>query len=139
MKSLKKTTNRIIVLSALFLSVILIFLYYFYKNNQSEELGCGNKEIVPICGTKNLSSKAQEGKQLFNSTCAACHKLDSKSTGPAFRNTDSLVYKKWLSYKRLEIDTTKFEKLKVDYHRNLSKNNFTDSDLEKIYAYLSGS
>ncbi|MFK7748831.1 MAG: c-type cytochrome, partial [Kordia sp.] len=29
------------------------------------------------------------GKALFNANCAACHKLDSKSTGPMLRNIEA--------------------------------------------------
>ncbi len=137
MKSLQKITNKILILSSIFLVVVVAVFCFFYNQSEPKQFVCATKSI-PICGTKNLSSKAQEGKQLFNSICAACHKLDSKSIGPALRNTDSIVFQKWLSHQKFKIDTTKIDKLKIDYHRNLSKENFTASDLKKIYAYVSG-
>ena len=39
---------------------------------------------------------AVKGKELFNANCAACHKLDNKSTGPALRNVASKYDKEWI-------------------------------------------
>ena len=36
------------------------------------------------------------GKALFNSNCAACHKLDAKATGPALRGVANKYDKAWL-------------------------------------------
>lgn len=37
-----------------------------------------------------------KGKELFNSNCAACHKLDAKSTGPALRGVADKYDREWL-------------------------------------------
>ena len=37
-----------------------------------------------------------KGKELFNSQCAACHKLDAKMTGPALRGISSRLTNDWL-------------------------------------------
>lgn len=37
-----------------------------------------------------------KGKALFNSNCAACHKLDAKSTGPALRGVATKFEREWL-------------------------------------------
>ncbi|MFC4739298.1 c-type cytochrome [Flavobacterium ponti] len=39
---------------------------------------------------------AVKGKELFNANCAACHKLDAKSTGPALRNVADKYDKEWI-------------------------------------------
>ncbi len=39
---------------------------------------------------------AVAGKALFNSNCAACHKMDGKSTGPALRGVVGKHSKEWL-------------------------------------------
>ncbi|MFN3755230.1 cytochrome c [Flavobacterium sp.] len=139
MNPFQKTTRKILVSASIFLIFIISLFYIFYNNSEPKKFVCKIGANLPVCGTKNLSPEAEQGKQLFNSTCAACHKLDAKSIGPALRNTDSIVFEKWLNYKNLKIDSLKFDKLKIDYHRNLSKKNFTESELKKIYAYISGS
>ncbi|OCB74330.1 c-type cytochrome [Flavobacterium crassostreae] len=42
------------------------------------------------------SADPVKGKELFNSNCAACHKLDAKSTGPALRGIASKHEMAWL-------------------------------------------
>ena len=37
-----------------------------------------------------------KGKELFNSNCAACHKLDSKMTGPALRGVSAKHEMAWI-------------------------------------------
>lgn len=37
-----------------------------------------------------------KGKELFNTNCAACHKLDAKATGPALRGVGDKYEKSWL-------------------------------------------
>jgi mono/diheme cytochrome c family protein len=47
----------------------------------------------------SLSAFAQDvakGKELFNTNCAACHKLDAKATGPALRGVAAKYDKEWL-------------------------------------------
>ncbi|WP_281226902.1 cytochrome c3 family protein [Flavobacterium aquiphilum] len=39
---------------------------------------------------------AAKGKELFNTNCAACHKLDAKATGPALRDVISRHDIKWI-------------------------------------------
>jgi len=39
---------------------------------------------------------AAKGKELFNANCAACHKLDDKSTGPALRGVADKHDRKWI-------------------------------------------
>ena len=38
---------------------------------------------------------AAKGKDLFNTNCAACHKLDAKATGPALRGVGAKHEKAW--------------------------------------------
>jgi cytochrome c551/c552 len=43
-----------------------------------------------------FSQDAAKGKEIFNANCAACHKLDAKSTGPALRGVEAKYDKEWL-------------------------------------------
>ncbi|MFD1602046.1 c-type cytochrome [Flavobacterium artemisiae] len=96
---------------------------------------------VPFCGTSNpdLTEDGIKGKEIFNSNCAACHKLDAKSTGPALRNVDSLVFVKWIINKNYKIDSTKIEKLGIEFHRAKFIDHVTTKDLTLIIAYCSSS
>ncbi len=51
-------------------------------------------EAVTTAATSGGDAAA--GKELFNSNCAACHKLDGKATGPALRDVASKHNKAWL-------------------------------------------
>jgi len=39
---------------------------------------------------------AVKGKEIFNTNCAACHKLDAKATGPALRGVGAKYEKAWI-------------------------------------------
>lgn len=43
-----------------------------------------------------VSQDVQKGKTLFNANCVACHKLDSKSIGPALGKVEERRTKEWL-------------------------------------------
>lgn len=137
-KSFEKWTIKILLLVGVFLLFTIgIFCFVFLKySEEPKETVLPEVSFKSFCGTKNSYENPTEGKQLFNSYCAVCHKLDSKMTGPALRNTDSIVFRKWLYYQKAKIDTTKLHRLGIDYHRNLSKRLFKVEDLNKIYAYI---
>lgn len=88
-----------------------------------------------VCGNRNISGDAQKGKQLFNSYCAACHKLDAKATGPALRFVDSVKYWKWLNPKKMEVKPSKSEKLGIEYHQTKFYDHLNIEDLQNIYRY----
>ncbi len=50
------------------------------------------EEAAPAAG-----GDVAKGKALFNSNCAACHKLDGKSTGPALRGVAEKRDREWLN------------------------------------------
>ncbi|MGX7666741.1 c-type cytochrome [Flavobacterium pedocola] len=110
---------------------------FWNYSDESEQIVGETTSVGTFCGTKKSSEMTLRGKQLFNSSCAACHKLDAATTGPALRNKDSVLLHKWLYYQNVKIDTTKLEKLGIDYHLTLSRQNFKITDLKSIYTYLS--
>lgn len=96
---------------------------------------------VPFCGTKNrnLTENQEKGREIFNSNCATCHKLDFKSEGPPLRNVDSLVFANWIINKNYKIDSTKIEKLGIEFHRTKFIDHVTEKDLTLIIDYCSSS
>ena len=120
MNLFKKLTNRILIISSGFLIVVIGISYIIYwSQNKTTEFVCGTKTPEFVCGnaSSNLSEKAQKGKEIFNSNCAACHKLHSKITGPALAKIDSTKLWNWMTEKNHKADSTKISEMKIDYHK----------------------
>ncbi|WP_035690051.1 c-type cytochrome [Flavobacterium reichenbachii] len=119
-----------------FLIFTLAVFCFLFNSNQPVQLGCATHSPQYFCGTKDTPQDAVAGKEVFNRTCAACHKLDAKSTGPALRNTDSIIFKKWIIERNAKIDTTKLYKQAIDYHRYLAKESMDSLDIENLYHFI---
>ena len=133
-----KKIRQILTVSITIMIVLMGVIFYQIKYNPvNPDLNC--QIPVPFCGTQAFITKdLAKGKEIFNSNCAACHKLDAKSTGPALRNIDSLVFVKWMLIKKHKIDTTKIEKLAIDYHRTMFKKTINEENLPFLIDYCSG-
>jgi mono/diheme cytochrome c family protein len=88
---------------------------------------------------------AAKGKELFNANCAACHKLDAKSTGPALRDVISKhdiswIYK-WVHNSSDLIKSGDAAAVKVFEENNkVSMTAFpqlSEGDIDNIIAYTS--
>ena len=71
--------------------------FYSIKNSINFLYNLAGKILLALVFVFNTSTFAQEldpvkGKALFNSNCAACHKLDKKMTGPALRGVEKRLY-----------------------------------------------
>ncbi|MCF8319670.1 MAG: c-type cytochrome [Flavobacterium sp.] len=86
-----------------------------------------------------------KGKELFNSQCAACHKLDAKMTGPALRGISSRLTNEWL-YKWIRnsqemIKSGDAEAVRVSKEYNGSVMTafpqLSNADIDNIIAYTS--
>ncbi|WP_418264747.1 c-type cytochrome [Flavobacterium faecale] len=86
-----------------------------------------------------------KGKELFNSNCAACHKLDAKSTGPALRGVadkhDMAWLYKWVRNSSDMIKSGDAAAVKLFEENNKSVMTsfpqLSDSDIDNIIAYTS--
>lgn len=95
--------------------------------------------------TASFAQDVAKGKELFNSQCAACHKLDANSTGPALRgvadrrSTDWLH--KWIKNSADLIKSGDAEAVKVFNEWNkVPMNafpNLSAEDIDNIIAYTS--
>lgn len=86
-----------------------------------------------------------KGKDLFNSNCAACHKLDAKMTGPALRGISARLTNEWL-YKWIRnsqemIKSGDAEAVRVSKEYNGSVMTafpqLSNADIDNIIAYTS--
>ena len=128
--------RQIILLSVLLITLLTGFIFYEIKTYQPTYLVCA-MPVPGYCGNPDLTENETKGREIFNSNCAACHKLDARSTGPALRNIDSLVITKWMIGKNHKIDSTKIEKLGLDYHRTMFKDFVNEENLALIVDYCS--
>lgn len=128
--------RQILLFSVLLITVLIGFIFYEIKTYQPTYLVCA-MPVPPYCGNPDLTENETKGREIFNSNCAACHKLDARSTGPALRNIDSLVITKWMIGKNHKIDSTKIDKLGMDYHRTMFKDFVNEENLALIVDYCS--
>ncbi len=86
-----------------------------------------------------------KGKELFNSNCAACHKLDAKSTGPALRGVaekhDMAWIYKWVKNSSDMIKSGDAAAVKLFEENNkavmTSFPQLSEGDIDNIIAYTS--
>lgn len=101
--------------------------------------------FVLTFSTGSFAQDAAKGKELFNANCAACHKLDANSTGPALRGVAERRSSDWLHkwikdssglIKSGDADAVKlfneWNKVPMNSFPNLS-----DEDIDNILAYTS--
>jgi len=88
---------------------------------------------------------AAKGKELFNTNCAACHKLDAKSTGPALRGVASRREMAWI-YKWVHNSSDLIKSGDADAVKVFEENNkipmtpfpqLSEGDIDNIIAYTS--
>lgn len=84
-----KSFSRIFFSLALTLSLSLV--------SYSQDAATADVPVADVAvSAPATGGDAVKGKELFNANCAACHKLDAKSTGPALRNVAAKYDKEWL-------------------------------------------
>lgn len=106
------------------------------KTYKLENPGCATPDRQKdFCGNSNLTENGEKGKEIFNSNCAACHKKDAKSTGPALRKTNSLIFIKWLTNKENKIDSSKVELYGIDYHKVAFSKNLDENQIAGLIEY----
>ena len=106
-------------------------------------LGSYSQEAAPEAATGG--GDAALGKQLFNANCAACHKLDAKSTGPALRGVANKYDKEWI-YKWVHNSADLIKSGDAQAVKVFEENNKTPmtafpqlstADIDNILAYTS--
>jgi len=92
-----------------------------------------------------FSQDLAKGKELFNTNCAACHKLDGKATGPALRGVEAKYDKEWL-YKWIKNSGELIKSGDAQAVKVFEENNkvpmtafpqLSNEDIDNILAYTS--
>ncbi|OOG74567.1 c-type cytochrome [Flavobacterium sp. A45] len=101
--------------------------------------------VAEVAPAASSGGDAAKGKELFNANCAACHKLDAKSTGPALRDVASRREKAWL-YKWIHNSSDLIKSGDADAVKVFEENNkipmtafpqLSEGDIDNIIAYTS--
>ncbi|MEN2414703.1 cytochrome c [Flavobacterium mesophilum] len=126
--------NKIILFS--FVAIIVLLGAVIMLKAKKSEIpgGCGTHSL-PSHKNANLTENQKKGREIFNSNCAACHKLDIKSTGPALHEVDSIVFVNWLTNKKHKIDSTKVEILAIDYHKTVFSKTLSKKQVTQLIDY----
>ena len=128
--------------------------FYLIKNSKFFSCIFLEKLLLTLAFIFTISAFGQDvdpvkGKALFNSNCAACHKLDKKMTGPALRGVEDRLYndegldREWL-YKWIR-NSSSLIKSGDDYANKIYAEyngaamtaypQLSDDDLNNILAY----
>jgi cytochrome c2 len=102
-------------------------------------------EATAAAPVASSGGDAVKGKELFNANCAACHKLDAKSTGPALRDIISKYEISWI-YKWVHNSSDLIKSGDAAAVKVFEENNkipmtafpqLSEGDIDNIIAYTS--
>ena len=143
---MKSVTNKIIFLTSIFLILTIGIVVFVYSQAERNEFVCVTEIPQPICGN-TFSKEAQEGKNLFNANCAACHKLYKKMVGPSLKGlvqngrypSREYFYEYVRNENKLIEQNDEYAKaINDEYSRDYSHEfKLTDLEVEQILEYIS--
>jgi mono/diheme cytochrome c family protein len=131
--------SRIFILSAAFL---LTFSLNSIAQNATPVVAA---KVDATVEAPTGSADPVKGKELFNSNCAACHKLDAKMTGPALRGVSQKHDMAWI-YKWVHNSTAMIKsgdaaavKISTEYNGSVMTAfpQLSEADIDNIIAYTS--
>ena len=134
---MKKVGNHNSISRKIFLSIALSLAFSltsFAQEVAATEAPAASQGADPV-----------KGKELFNSNCAACHKLDAKSTGPALRGVAEKHDKAWI-YKWVHNSSDMIKSGDAAAVKAFEENNkavmtsfpqLSEGDIDNIIAYTS--
>ena len=140
---MKKVGNHNSISRNLYLSFAFLLAFSFTSFAQDAAA-----TAVPVAAAETAPAGAGDavaGKALFNSNCAACHKLDAKMTGPALRGVAETRDREWL-YKWIHNSTEMIkagDPIAVKLFEENNKSVMTpfpqlsNADIDNILAYTS--
>ncbi|WP_278034778.1 c-type cytochrome [Flavobacterium nitratireducens] len=139
---MKKVGNHNSNSRKLFLSIALMLAVSFSSFAQDAAPAAAT-EAAPAAAT--AGGDPAKGKALFNANCAACHKLDAKSTGPALRGVADKHDAEWL-YKWIHNSSDMIKSGDAAAVKLFEENNkavmtsfpqLSNEDIDNILAYTS--
>ncbi len=138
---MEKVGNHNSISRKLFLSLGLTLIFSLSSFAQDAATTAA-PEAAPVA---TQGGDPVKGKELFNANCAACHKLDGKSTGPELRGVAEKHDKAWL-YKWIHNSSDMIKsgdpvavKLFADHNKAVMTSfpQLSEGDIDNIIAYTS--
>jgi mono/diheme cytochrome c family protein len=116
-----------------------------HRNSTSKVLSFCLAMMLAFSASIFAQGDPAAGKSLFNSNCAACHKLDKDMTGPALRGVAERLDRDWLlSWIRNSSKLIKSgDAYAIEVYEKYNKTamtafpQFSDADIDNILAYTS--
>ena len=148
---MKKVGNHNSISRKLYLSLALVLTVFLTSFAQvAAPAATATTATTPAAMTAAAtpaagSGDAVKGKELFNTNCAACHKLDAKATGPALRGVSAKHEKPWL-YKWIHNSSDLIKSGDAAAVKLFADNNkvsmtafpqLSEADIDNIIAYTS--
>lgn len=97
---MKKMGNHSSITRKLYLSLALMLTLSLTSYAQGAAPEASAAAATPVAATAapavTQGGDPVKGKEIFNTNCAACHKLDAKATGPALRGVGAKYEKAWI-------------------------------------------
>jgi mono/diheme cytochrome c family protein len=114
-----------------------------HRNSTSKVLGFCMAVMLAFSTSIFAQGDPAAGKSLFNSNCAACHKLDKDMTGPALRGVAGRHERDWLyswirnSSKLIKSGDAYANEIYEKYNKTAmtAYPQFSDADIDNILAY----
>ncbi len=122
---------------------LIIFFLLSFTSFAQEKPADTTQAVVAASG--GAAGDPVAGKALFNTHCAACHKLDAKATGPALRGVadrrDVAWLHKWIKNSGALIASGDAYAVKIfeEYNKSVMTPfpQLSDADIDNILAYTS--
>ena len=136
-----KTTiqNKFIMVG--FLGMLLLLLLFTSCSQRDPEIGIGPVDKVEISATID-DGMVTKGKQIFETKCLSCHKINEKFVGPALIGVTKRRKPEWIMNQILNPEemTKKDEVAKRLFHESnmtqMTFENVTQDDARAILEYF---
>lgn len=140
----KKIISLIFLFSSLIIITITSLSFYIYTNSEDEQLGCATKTHEAFCATESTPTEQIKGKAIFNSNCAACHRMTGFSTPDLIKGVfERMPNEKY--FERFITNKDSLRKANDKYAKELLENfptefvhnfNLTNDEIEDLKKYI---
>ncbi len=140
---MKKMGNHNSILKKLYFCLALMLV--FSATSSAQDAAIPAADVAAAATPAATGGDPVKGKELFNANCAACHKLDAKSTGPALRGVASKYEMSWI-YKWVHNSSELIKSGDAAAVKVFEENNkvvmtafpqLSEGDIDNIIAYTS--